>query len=91
MFKYYTEKDTKNILTKLSSLGQEPTINMLGVCWLQITKRYVQINPILPALIIFSYLDHILIESINLPVLHIRRGNRGNLGIISHISPNRDK
>ena len=25
IFKYYTEKDKKNIWTKLSSLGQEPT------------------------------------------------------------------
>ena len=28
IFKYYTEKDKKNILTKLSSLGQEPTFKI---------------------------------------------------------------
>ena len=29
LFKYYTEKDKKNILTKFSSLGQEPTFKVM--------------------------------------------------------------
>ena len=35
IFKYYTEKDKKNIWTKLSSLGQEPTFKyqeLIAIC-----------------------------------------------------------
>ena len=31
IFKYYTEKDKKNILTKLASLGQEPTFKLHSI------------------------------------------------------------